>query len=139
MHLRRRGKILYATVYVEGRRIERSTGCTAEEAAGAILGEWEREAADPLRATSNTTLNDVLTLLLDDRTARVANDDGSEATVSFSRRTSGHLVRYFGHDFRVVRLADSTQVWQCIGARLQECAKDTSIKKEVVTLRAGLR
>ena len=71
MHLRRRGNIYYATVWLDGRRVERSTGCTEKEAARTVLRQWEREAADPNRATSDTTLNDALSLLLEDRQARV--------------------------------------------------------------------
>ena len=83
MHLRQRGKIWYATVYDEhGNRDERSTGCTDKAAARAVLATWEREAADPDRAAAATTLNDALTLLLEDRAARVTNGDGSEETVS---------------------------------------------------------
>src|SRR5512132_3683189 len=95
MHLRQRGKIWYGTVYDEhGNRDERSTGCTDKAAARAVLATWEREAAA-------TTLNDALTLLLEDRAARVTNGDGSKETVSFYKKKSGHLVRVFGHDFRI--------------------------------------
>jgi integrase len=139
MHLRQRGNIYYATLYVDGRRIERSTGCTDEEAARAVLGDWEREAADPNRAASDTTLNDALGLLLDERQARVVNGGGSYATVSFYERKAGHLVRYLGHDYRIAGLKDATQVWQYIDVRRREHAKDTSVLKEVVTLRAALR
>jgi integrase len=139
MHLRRRGKIIYGTVYVDGQRVERSTGCTDEEAAGAILASWEREAVDPDRATSDATLNDALSLLLDERRARASNGRGSNATVTFYEMKAGHLVRCFGHDFRIAGLKDSTEVWKFIDARRREKAKDTSIAKEVITLRAALR
>lgn len=83
--------------------------------------------------------NDALSLLLEDRQARVSNGRGANATVAFYEKTSGHLVRYFGHDFRVAEFKDSTRVWQFIDARRREKAKDTSIQKEVTTLRAALR
>jgi integrase len=140
MHLRQRGKIWYGTVYDEhGNRDERSTGCTDKAAARAVLASWEREAADPDRAAAATTLNDALTLLLEDRAARVTNGDGSEETVSFYKKKSGHLVRVFGHDFRIALLKDAAPVWRYIDTRRAEGMLDTSIEREVTTLRAALR
>ena len=140
MHLRQRGKIWYATVYGEhGSRDERSTGCTDKAAARAVLAAWEREAADPDRAAASTTLNDALTLLLEDRAARVKNGDGSAETVSFYQKKSGHLVRLFGHDFRIAVLKDAAPVWRYIDTRRSEGMLDTSIEREVTTLRAALR
>ena len=140
MHLRQRGKIWYATVYDEhGARDERSTGCTDKAAARAVLAAWEREAADPDRAAASTTLNDALTLLLEDRAARVKNGDGSSETVSFYQKKSGHLVRVFGHDFRIAVLKDAAPVWRYIDTRRSEGMLDTSIEREVTTLRAALR
>src|SRR5690349_1167805 len=112
MHLRQRGAIWYGTVYVgdeQGNRRpqERSTGCTDRAAARAVLAQWEREAADPNRLLANTTLNEALTLLLEDRRARVLNKDGSAETVRFYEAKAGHLVRILGHEFRIAQLQDA--------------------------------
>jgi integrase len=139
MHLRQRGSIWYATVYLDGKPCERSTGCTDKPAARAVLAQWEREAADPDRAAAAATLNDALTLLLEDRQARVANGDGSAETVTFYRKKAGHLVRVMGHDFRIALLKDAAPVWRYIDTRRSEGMLDTSIEREVTTLRAALR
>lgn len=138
-HLRLRGGIWYGTLYIDSVRVERSTGCTEEEAARAVLRGWEREAADPDRATATTTLNDALNLLLDDRRARVPNGDGSETTVTYYQKKGGHLVRCLGHDFRLALFRDSARVWKYIDQRREEGAADTSIAKELVALRGALR
>jgi hypothetical protein len=69
----------------------------------------------------------------------VTNGDGSEETVSFSKKKSGHLVRVFGHDFRIALLKDAAPVWRYIDTRRAEGMLDTSIEREVTTLRAALR
>jgi integrase len=140
MHLRQRGAIWYATFYDEGgKRAERSTGVTDETAARAILATWEREAADPDRGAAAMTLNDALAMLVEDRQARVRNGSGSQETVDFYRKKAGHLVRVFGHDFRLARLKDAAQVWRYIDARRAEGMLDTSIEREITTLRGALR
>ena len=138
-HLRLRGKIWFGTLYVDAVRVERSTGCTEKEAARTVLRQWERDAADPDRAATDVTLNDALTLLLDNRRARVPNGDGSEKTVAYYTEKSGHLVRCLGHDFRLASLRDASRVWKYIDQRRKEGAADTSIAKELVALRGALR
>src|SRR5262249_45286856 len=79
-HLRKRGKIWYATVYdSSGERRECSTGCTDKAAARTVLAKWEREAAAPDNGT--TTLNTALTILIEDREARARNGQGAKRTV----------------------------------------------------------
>jgi len=68
-----------------------------------------------------------------------ASDDGSAETVSFYKKKSGHLVRVFGHDFRIALLKDAAPVWRYIDTRRAEGMLDTSIEREVTTLRAALR
>src|SRR5580704_2788774 len=116
-HLRLRGGIWYGSVYVDSVRIERSTGCTEEEAARAVLRSWERNAADPDSAAATTTLNDALNLLLVDRRARVPNGTGSVKTVRYYKEKAGHLVRCLGHGLRLVVLQDATRVWGYIDQR----------------------
>jgi integrase len=139
MHLRRRGSIWYGTIWDNGQRVERSTGCTDIKAARAVLAQWEQEAADPDRLSSETTLNDALNLLLEDRRARVKNGDGSSETVDFYTQKAGHLVRIFGHDFRIATFKDAVPTWRYIDARRLEGVKDSTIERETTTLRAALR
>ncbi len=137
-HLRKRGGIWYATVYdSNGVRHERSTGCTSKKAARAVLADWERQAVAPDNGT--TTLNEALTILIDNRRARVANDQGAERTVGFYEGTAGHLLRHFGHDFRIARLRDSSDVWDYIDDERAAGAKDALIRQDLITLRAALR
>ncbi len=138
-HLRLRGKIWYGALYVDAIRVERSTSCTEKEAARAVLRQWERDAADPDRASANVTLNDALNLLLDNRRARVPNGDGSAKTVAYYTEKSGHLVRCLGHDFQLASLRNASPVWTYIDRRRKEGAADTSIAKELVALRGALR
>ena len=67
------------------------------------------------------------------------NGDGSAETVSFYQKKSGHLVRVFGHDFRIAVLKDAAPVWRYIDTRRSEGMLDTSIEREATTLRAALR
>ncbi len=138
-HLRLRGGIWYGTLYVDAVRVERSTGRTEKAAARAVLCEWERDAADPDRTSTNITLNDALNLLLANRRARVPNGDGSEKTVAYYTEKSGHLVRCLGHDFGIALLRDASRVWAYIDHRRKEGAADTSVAKELVALRGALR
>ncbi len=137
--LRLRGTIWYGTLYIDGTRKECSTTCTDKEAARAVLANWEREAADPDRAAANATLNDALNRVLADREARARNGDGALTTVAFYRRLGGHLVRVLGHDFPLTRFKSAAVASEYIHARRQEGAKDTTIDKEIMLLRAALR
>ncbi|MFM2417019.1 MAG: hypothetical protein RL385_1742 [Pseudomonadota bacterium] len=139
MHLRKRGKIWYGTVYLGGRAVERTTGCTDKAAARAVLSGWEREAADPDRAATKATLNDALALMLEDRAARVHEGTGSSSTVEFYTRKAGHLLRLLGHDFALAKLRDGTHAWRYIDARRQEGARPSTINKELITLRCALK
>ena len=139
MHLRKRGKIWYATLWIEGRRAERSTGCTDKAAARAVLAQWEREAADPDRAAATATLNDALGLVLEDRSARVREGYGSPATVTFYRKKAGQLLRVLGHDFTLSKFKDASHTWRYIDARRQDGASPSTIGKELVALRAALK
>ena len=138
-HLRLRGKIWYGIVYVDGVREEHSTGCTSKEAARTVLEDWERDAADSDSAAAKTTLNDALNLLLEERRARHANGDGAKTTVSYYQTKAGHLVRLFGHDFRLALFKNSSRVWRYIDQRRTEGATDYGIRKDLVTLRAAAR
>ncbi len=137
-HLRKRGTIWYATIYdAHGVRREASTGCTSKAAARAVLERWEREAASP--DNGSTTLNDALSALLEDRRARVREGRGSEHTVRHYEVAAGHLVRHFGHEYRIAHIRDTSGVWGFIDAERRQGVKDAAIRKALVTLRAALR
>lgn len=138
-HLRQRSGIWYGTIYIDGGRVERSTGCTDKKAARAVLADWEHRAADPNRAAEDHTLEGALNLVLEDRAARVRNGDGSDVTVKFYRKTAGHVVRVLGYDLALARIRDASTIWPYIDRRREEGAADTTIDKEVVMIRAALK
>ena len=138
-HLRRRGGIWYGTVYLDGRRVERTTGCTQKKAARAVLSDWEQRAADPNRAAEDHTLEGALNLVLEDRAARVRNGDGSAVTVAFYKKAAGHVVRLLGYELPLSRIRDASTIWPYIDERRSEGAADTTIDKEVVIIRASLK
>ncbi len=138
-HLRQRNGIWYGTLYIDGRRVERSTGCTTKPAARAFLADWEHRSADPNRAAEDHTLEAALNLVLEDRASRVRNEDGSEMTVKFYTGVAGHVVRVLGYDLPLARIRDASTIWPYIDRRRAEGAADTSIDKEVVLIRAALK
>ena len=119
-HLRLRGKIYYATVIVDGVPTERSTGCTDEKAARAVLAGWERQAADPDHAAKKTTLNDALMLLVEDRRARAASGEGAAVTADFYQGKAAHLVRVLGHDFLIARMTDAQHITETVYAKVKD-------------------
>jgi integrase len=137
--LRRRGKIWYATVIVDGVRRECSTGCTDEEAARTVQARWERDAADPDRGAENTTLNDALNRWLGDCRARMRNGAVVPMTEQAYTRYSGHLVRVFGHDLTLTNFKTAAAAADFIHTRRGEGASDATIKKELFVLRGTLR
>ncbi len=142
-HLRKRGDVWYGTVNVHNpdgsvTRIERSTGCSDKAAARTVRAGWEREAADPHHAAARTTINDALTLLLEERASRVPENDGAAETVEYYRYKVGHLVRVFGHDTPVSTFRTSAPSWRYIDQRRHEGAHTRTIAKELKVLRTAL-
>ena len=79
--LRKRNGIWYATVYVGGRAVEHSTGERDETAAARVAAEWAQAGAPANRDAAQTTLDDALGNLVEDRQAKVRSKDCSEVTV----------------------------------------------------------
>ena len=139
IRLRKKRNTWFARVVIDGKRVERSTGCTDEAEAKSVAEGWEAEAADPDYATKTTTLNDILGLLIEERQSRVRNGQGSQVTADYHEEKAGHLVRLLGHNFIMADIS-SARIWRYIDERRGEGAKDTAIAKEVrATLQAGLR
>lgn len=96
MRLTKRGRVWFCYVYVNGKRVQRSTRCHDRRAAEAVARRLEADAADPTSARAATaTLSDALTLLLDQVDAEVKAGKGSAATRDMYRQKAKQLVRVF--------------------------------------------
>ena len=94
MRLFKRGRVWYAQVYENGRRVQRSTHCHDRRAAELRARQLERDAADPAHAAATrATLTDALQLLLTQRREQAAAGRRSFETVHFYEVKAGHLVR----------------------------------------------
>ena len=142
--LRPRGveRILYARIYVNGERVERSTGTADLEEAGRIAAQWEREAAEDQRdhPEGPTTLEQALDRLLEDRRAKGRSGEQSDATIRFYEQHAGLLIGVLGRTTPISGWEkDSKASWQYIDVRRADAAKDIGIKKELGTLRMALK
>ena len=146
MRLFKRGRVWWCWYYENGQRLYRSTQCRDLKAAELVARNWERDAADPHRAAARTaTLNGALKLLLKDRAEQARAGRRSLDTVAFYREKAGHLVRIFEIDhsgnrasFPLAKL-EASRVDSYISQRRCEGASESTIYKEIVTLRAALR
>ncbi len=146
MRLYKRGRTWWCWYFENGRRRVRSTRCRDQKAAELVARNWERDAADPDHAAARiATLNGALTLLLRDREEQARAGRRSLDTVGFYRAKAGHLVRIFEVDaagnrvsFPLAKL-QPVHVDSYISRRRAEGASESTIYKEIVTLRAALR
>jgi len=147
MELFKRGDTWHCTYYdALGRRVRRSTQCTDRKAAEARARLWERDAADPEHAARrNATLGDALSLLLRTREEQARAGRRSAETALFYRHKAGHLTRVFETDangapvpYPLLRLLPR-EVDRYVSQRREEGASESSIHKELVTLRAALK
>ena len=148
--LRQRGDFWYATVYVNGRPVERSTGERDETEAARVAGSWTAHArqaeasrheasARPGGTRPRVTLNDVLSELLDDTRAKIRSGNRSADTLDFYEKKAGSLLAFFGHDFDASAWSkDSKASWDYIRWRRSSKVTDASIRKELGTLRTAL-
>jgi integrase len=148
MRLEKIGDVYYARFKVGGRWVRKTTNCTDRRAAEAKGAELERAAADPAYAARKAaTLEDAVKLLLADRAARARAGKRSEATVEFYSRKAGHLLRVLEHSGDVANPRaslslldlDAGAVDGYIDTRRAEGASESTIQKEIVTLRASLK
>jgi integrase len=146
MRLTKRGRVWYGYVYVDGRRVQRTTKRHDRKAAERVVQQWERTAADPdHQAAEDRTMSDALRLLLDRRAEEAAAGRKAADTVAFYRKKAGHLVRIFETaecgtrvPFPLARLRPH-HVDDYISRRRSEGVKDSTIHKELVTLRGALK
>ncbi len=141
--LRPRGvsRVLYARVYVNGERFERSTGTADMEEAQRVLAGWEREAEDQTDRSEGptATLEQALDLLLEDRRAKARAGDHSAATIRFYEQHAGLLIGALGASTPIAQWEkDVTTSWRYIDTRRSDGTKDIVIKKELGTLRMAL-
>jgi len=85
------------------------------------------------------TLSDAIDRVMVDRAARARNGDGAAVTVDFYRRLGGHLTRVLGARLPLARFETAALASEYIHRRRRQRAKDTTIKKELMLLRAALR
>jgi integrase len=139
VRLRLRGGVWYATVYVGGARIERSTGERDEAEATRVAQRWGEESKAPSRNAASTTLNEALGELLDDRRARVRDGTCSDDTADFYEGKAAMLLAFFGHDFALSPWErDSRASWDYIRWRRTSEVSDRTIRKELGTLATAL-
>jgi len=122
-----------------GRRHQRSTQCTDRRAAEARLREWERDSSDPARAAAReTTVRTAVEALVAQRHQEAIAGRKAHATVRFYAAKAGHAVRVFGEDFRLAELTPAA-LDRYVAQRRGEGAGDSTIHKELVTLRGALK
>jgi integrase len=139
MRLYKRGQTYYGAFYQDGVRIQRSTRCKDRKAAETAVRRWERDAADPANAAArSTTLRDALQLLLNTRQQEATAGRRSQGTVDFYRIKAGHFIRAFGEGFLLHRL-DPGQIDGYVAQRRKEEASESTISKELITLRGALK
>ncbi len=143
MRLYKRGEVWWGTYYENGDRVRRSTNCHDKKAAEALVRQWERDAADPDHAAANaTTVEAALAMMVAERDERARSGRGSAETVRFYRQKAGHLIRVLGGTTPLAKLlppAGARVVDAFISTRRAEGAHETTIAKELVTLRTALK
>jgi integrase len=146
MRLFRIGKVWYADLTVGGGRVKRSTRCTDRKAAETVARQWERDLADPDHAaTSQATLGDALKLLVDDRKEQAKVGRKSSSTADFYEGKAGHWSRVLETDSQGKRCAFPLSLLQArdvdsyISTRREEGVSESTIHKELITLRASLK
>lgn len=147
MRLCKRGATWHCTFYdTVGARVRRSTRCRDRKAAEARAREWERDAADPDHAAArDATLTDALGLFLEHFEGEVHAKKRSPETLAAYRKQAGHLVRVLETDdegtWRPRAIATFTvrDTRAYIQQRRVEGACDSTIAKELIPLRVGLR
>jgi integrase len=138
----------YAQWYdADGVAHQRSTRALDKKAAEDIARQWERDAADPDHAATRTTsLTDVLDTFLRERSSQVLAGRRSAETVTFYKKKAGHLVRFFEQPDPdrsqvpfIMKNLRARHVDEFVEQRRTEGASESTIQKELTTLRAALK
>ncbi len=140
----------WTTVYEDGQARRVSTKCRDKAAALVAAVELERAARDPLsHARNTTTLRQALKDLVDDREllAQSASKRGAVATAQFYFAKAKVIKAHFGPDF-LLRNVTAATLDEYVAARrspteikpgvFKPGAKDSTIHKELTTIRAAL-
>ncbi|HAM54084.1 MAG TPA: hypothetical protein DCQ64_01185 [Candidatus Rokubacteria bacterium] len=145
MRLYKRGKIWWVSLYSGGERVRVSTRCHDRQAAESAARLLERDAADPAGAAAKrTTLGQALKALIDEREEQAKAGRKSADTVAFYRKKAAVLSAVLEgddenyHPFALAHL-HSADVDGYISRRRSTGVKDSTISKELVTLRAALK
>lgn len=140
MRLYRRGTTWWVSFHDTATgTIRRSTHCTDKTAAASVARRFEREAADPRHAATHAeTITDALARLISTRQEQVDAGRRAQGTVTFYTSKAGHWTRLLGAAFPLATLTAAT-VDAVITQRRSEGAAETTIHKELVTLRAALK
>lgn len=140
MRLYRRGDVWHVSYFdAEGKRRRESTKCTDRRAAEDYGRQREREATAPDSAAKNKeTVEMAMQRLLDHRHDKALLGEGSDRTVSFYAQKAGHWLRILGADYKLSKITAAI-VDDYISKRRHEGAKQTTVAKELVCLRAALK
>jgi integrase len=134
------GRIWKTWVYVDGRRVKRSTGKRTRSAAAIVARDLEQAAADPSRAAAEaTTVEDALWESLQFKREQAKAGDRSLDTVSMYEKKNGQLVRLLGADTSLATFCNSTPLDAYVSARRREGVRDHTIYKEIVVMRSALK
>lgn len=149
--------------HINGRmeRRQRSTKCRDYKAAEILLRQWERDGANPNHAAQrDETMSAALDRLIATRQEQADAGRRAQSTVSFYKKKTGHLRRFFefmvpgldgklimnvGTDGRYVQVPfslsdlEASHVDDYISLRRGEGAAENTIYKELVALRAALK
>jgi integrase len=133
------GRTWHTWVYVEGRRVKRTTRCRSKSAARLVARALEEAASNPsLAAAQAATVEDALFAVLQKRREQAKAGERSADTVGFYEKKSGALVRILGRDTPLVNLTAAELDGYVTTRRLERCATPT-IYKELTVLRAALK
>ena len=131
----------------DGRRHEKSTRALDPKAAEDIARQWERDAADPDHAAARTaSMTSVLEVFLRERQSQVLAERRSQETVNFYQTKAGHLIRFFEQPDEAsprtpfpMKTLRARHIDAYIEQRRVEGAAESTIQKELTTLRAALK
>lgn len=124
-----------------GERLAESTRTRDKRAALSYLRRREREEQEPGAAQRRAaTLRSALKALVDDRQVKASSETASrsKSTVHFYLAKSARLLAHFGEEF-LLRDVTSAAVDGYVSARRLAKVKDSTIHKELTTLRAALK
>jgi integrase len=134
------GRIWKTWVYVDGRRVKRSTGKRTRAAAAIEARRLEEASADPARAAAQaTTVEDALWESLQFKREQAKAGDRSLDTVAMYEKKNGQLVRLLGADTSLATFCTSAPLDAYVSARRREGVRDHTIYKEIVVMRSALK